>query len=151
MARPTKFTSQTVKDLLDAIQLGASYESACRYAGITYETFNEWRKGNFPRGADKTLKAEFSDGLTRAIGKADLADLATIRTAAKAGDWRAAAWGLERRHPKEYGKRTLEISGPDGNPIEIRTLAERIAATDGLDVDEILAESTSILTETSGS
>lgn len=135
MPRPPKFTPATVATLLDAIRIGASYESACRAAGIGASTLDDWRHGRFPRQADAALKAGFPDALTRAQGESDLANLAAIRTAASAGDWRAAAWGLERRHPAEYGKRdTLNVA------LDIRHLAERLAKEAGLDADELLAD-----------
>ena len=42
--------------------------------------------------------------------------MAQIRLHAS-GDWRAAAWILERRHPDDYGKRT-ELTGKDGGPVK---------------------------------
>ncbi|MDB5910356.1 MAG: putative phage protein [Massilia sp.] len=53
-------------------------------------------------------------------------------------DWRAAAWILERRHRETFGKEAaaLEISGPDGGPVEmaggpkggLEALAARVSA-----------------------
>ena len=142
MARPTKFTESTVKKLLDAIRIGGSYESACRYAGITYSTFDMWRDGAFPRKTDPALKIEFFEGLTRAMGEADTSDLAAVRSAAKSGDWRAAAWGLERRHPAEYGKReAVDVT----HRINLTIMAEQIAAEHGMSAAEVLAEAERIV------
>jgi len=145
MARPTKFTEETIERLCEAIALGETYVGACVYAGIAFDTFNEWRKGEYPRGADKDLKAAFSERLTRAEAEASMAALRSIRRAAMDGDWRAAAWWLERRRPESFGRKPVEISGPNGGPIEIRALAEKIAATDGLNVDEVLAEAEELI------
>ncbi|TDD73383.1 hypothetical protein E1293_31475 [Actinomadura darangshiensis] len=66
-------------------------------------------------------------------------------------DWRAAAWVLERRHPDGFARPSqLQVSGPDGGPVEIEqtpglaALAERVAESlaeyraelEGLDDEE---------------
>ncbi len=141
MARPTKFTEERVKKLIYAIRLGATYEGASRYAGIHYDTFNEWRQGRFPRKTNPALKTEFSEGLTRAEGEAEIQALAAIKASASSGDWRAAAWWLERRHREEYSKRTVEGTSRHGKPIEVRALA----AEAGVNVDDVLAEADVLL------
>ena len=103
MAAPTKFTPETVHAILAGIRAGLSYRLAAEAAGIHYDTFNEWQQGRFPRGADRQLKAEFSDELTRAKGQAAAQLTALISTAATE-DWRAAAWLLERRFPQDFAK-----------------------------------------------
>lgn len=45
-----------------------------------------------------------------------------IQGAARAGDWRATAWLLERRFPQQFGRATRhELSGPEGQPVEFQT------------------------------
>jgi hypothetical protein len=44
MPRPTKYTPETVKKILEALETGASYKVAAAYAGIHFDTFNEWRE-----------------------------------------------------------------------------------------------------------
>jgi hypothetical protein len=105
--RPTKLTPETQKKITDALQLGATYEHACNYAGIAYNTFNEWMKH----------KPDFNEIVKEAEGKATVGWLARIEQAAKDGAWQAAAWKLERRYPHDYGRTVseskveLEISG----------------------------------------
>ena len=108
MARPTKRTDETVKAICQAIELGATYELASAYGGITYETFNTWRKNN----------PAFSDAIKASEGKAAVKWLAKIEAAA-ATQWQAAAWKLERRYPNDYGKTVQEQqhTGKDGAPI----------------------------------
>lgn len=119
--RPTKFTPETVKRLLDGIRAGLPYHLASEAAGISLSTFNEWQRGEFPRGADKELRTYFLDELTRAKGESALRNIALISNAAKE-DWRAAAWILERRFPADFGKQSLEITGSDGGPIQIEAM-----------------------------
>jgi hypothetical protein len=46
--------------------------------------------------------------------------LARIEQAASE-HWQAAAWKLERRYPKDYGRSVQqhEVGGPDGGPLTI--------------------------------
>ena len=110
--RRTKYTPETVDKITQAIRLGATYQLACNYAGITYDTFNEWRKA----------KSEFSEAITQAEGDAAIKWLLLVNKGAQElPQW--AAWMLERRYPQEYGKRTIEISGPNGGAIVIKGYA----------------------------
>lgn len=123
MARPTKRTKATQERIVKAIRLGATYELAARYGGITYETFNEWRKDS----------AEFSEAIEKAEGDAATRWLELIETSASEGNWQAAAWKLERRYPESYGRREVtkhEHSGPNGGaiPFSFRAVAAEIAA-----------------------
>jgi hypothetical protein len=125
MPRPTKYTEATIERLEHAIGLGASYVQACGYAGISFQTFNEWRSTN----------PAFSDRLQKAEAQGVVGWLTKIEKAATDGNWQAAAWKLERRYPADYGRReAIEHTGKDGGPIQTRgTLtaeeqAERIAA-----------------------
>jgi hypothetical protein len=95
MARPTKYTEETIKRLEHAISLGASYGQACAYAGISDETFRLWREA----------KVGFLGRLQKAEGQAVVGWLNTIESAAASGQWQAAAWKLERRYPDEFARR----------------------------------------------
>lgn len=122
MARPTKLTPDVQNIIISAIERGHTYESACGLAGIHYDTFNEWRKrGNEeierlknPRcklKEDEGPFVEFSEALTRAeagmVENALLAiDMGALGDGARPGDWRAAAWKLERRKPDDWGQRS---------------------------------------------
>jgi hypothetical protein len=132
MGRRTKFTAEAQQGVCDAIRLGTTYELAALSAGIAYETFNEWRK----------TKPQFSEALREAECAAALVWLTKIEKAATDGDWRAAAWKLERRYPNDYGrtvrqhegKLAHEHSGPGGVPIPIRyfdAAAALASITDG--------------------
>lgn len=105
MARPTKLDAATTEKLVQAIRVGATYQLACKYAGITYQTFLNWMK----RGEDQQSGAwrDFYDAMTHAEGQAAITWLAVIEKAA-AKDYRAAAWKLERRYPHEYGRTVQE-------------------------------------------
>lgn len=103
MAAPSKFTRQTIDMLIAGIRNGLPYELAAEAAGIGTSTFYNWQRGDFPRGADKALKVEFLDALTRARGESAFR-LAGLINRAATDDWRAAGWLLERRFPGDFGK-----------------------------------------------
>jgi hypothetical protein len=96
--RKTKYTPDTVKKVTDAIRLGATYDLAGSYAGISRETFHVWMR----------TKPEFSDAVKDAEGAGAVGWLARIEQAAQAGTWQAAAWKLERRYPQQYGRTIQE-------------------------------------------
>lgn len=95
VGRPTKYTPEIIDKVISAIALGAPFTHACNYAGVSFETFNEWRK-QYP---------EFSEQVKTAEGRAVEGWLSKIEKAASDGNWQAAAWKLERRYPEDFGKR----------------------------------------------
>jgi hypothetical protein len=110
MGRRSKYTPEVEQRILQAIELGATYELAASYGGITFETFRVWRK----------TKPAFSEGIKAAEGKGAIKWLAKIEAAAN-DHWQAAAWKLERRYPNDYGKTVQEQqhTGKDGEPFSI--------------------------------
>jgi transposase len=102
IGRPSKLTEKTKKRLLAALQNGANQDEAARYAGIGESTFYRWME----KGATKKRGQyrEFWEAVKRTESEAAMISLDTIRNAEKRGDWRAAAWKLERRFPDKWGK-----------------------------------------------
>lgn len=104
--RPTKIKDPVVlKALETAIKMGAPISTACNFAGITRDTYYEW----LHRGAEETegIYKEFSDTVKRWDSEGELGMLGMIRKAAKAGQWTASAWILERTKQKKYGKNQI--------------------------------------------
>ena len=132
--RPTKLNDKTKKKIAQAIQLGATYELAAKYAGITYNTLNEWRKRGESeaerrdKGAKEGTKQWVSEtpffdlyeAIKEAEGLAAFNWLAQIEKAAMDGAWQAAAWKLERRYIEQYGRQRIEHTGADGGAIETK-------------------------------
>lgn len=131
MARPTDLTPATQRRIVRALKAGATFKLAAQYGGISYNTFNEWRK----RGKAELDRAdgarvhtdireserpfvEFYEATKKAEADAAIKWLEEIDKAAKAGNWPAAAWKLERRYPEEYGRRIVDANvkgaGEDG-------------------------------------
>lgn len=126
MARPSKYTPETVKRIVEAIRLGATFTLACKYAGIDYSTFARWLH----------TKREFCEAIKEAEGRAAVRWLTKIEQAASAGNWQAAAWKLERRYPQEYGRRLL---------VDVEQRIRRAAEEAGLDPDAAVAEAMAIV------
>lgn len=96
MARPTKLTPEVQETICKAIRIGATYQAAAEAAGVSYETFNEWRKGKAHRFIT------FSEAVDRANADAQLDLLQNIKAAGDK-DWRANAWVLEHRFKQDFG------------------------------------------------
>jgi len=108
--RRSKYTPDRVAKIIQAIDMGATFELAAGYAGICPDTMTAWRD----------RYSDFSDQMREAEGRAAVKWLAKIEAAAN-DDWRAAAWNLEKRHPQTYGKTVSEQqhTGKDGAPITV--------------------------------
>lgn len=113
MARPSLYTPETVKKITDAISMGATYELAAGYAGISYASFNQWRQ----------KKVEFFNAVKAAEGRAAVGWLAKIEQAANNGQWQAAAWKLERRYPSDYGRSIIDHGNKDDEPFRVEVKA----------------------------
>ena len=115
MARPTKYTEETVERILEGIRLGLTYRHACRCGGVDYVQFNRWMH----------RYREFRDAV--GVANATAVQMERINLGAKEGDWRAAAWILERRFPDDYGSRFSDsMSDPLADTGVRRIIVERV-------------------------
>lgn len=98
-----KLTKEVEETILRHIRAGAFLKHACEAAGIEDRTLRYWMqhadngKKRYVAFAQKVLKARAEDAL-RAQSVVTRAMLGPI-----AGDYRAAIWSLEKKHPKLYG------------------------------------------------
>lgn len=104
-----------IEKLEQAILIGATYELAAMYAGISVATFERWRK-QAATAAPGTAAALLRERLRQAEGRAAIGWLAKIEKAANEGNWQAASWKLERRYPETYGRtfQKVALTTPDG-------------------------------------
>jgi hypothetical protein len=109
--RPTKLTAAVQEKICTAIRAGNYAVVAACYAGISEHTFYEWMKrGAAGRGA---LYAAFHQAVKDAEAAAETYAVAQVRNAA-AENWTAAAWYLERKFSKRWGRRdVVEHEGTD--------------------------------------
>lgn len=111
--QPLKLLKPGVKEkFLAAIAKGASYNIACGYAGISYQTLRRWIKTaeamtelfeeQIEVHPDREYFSFYCD-IRRVESYAAIKWLEKIDNAANV-QWQAAAWKLERRHPEDYGR-----------------------------------------------
>jgi pyruvoyl-dependent arginine decarboxylase (PvlArgDC) len=103
-----------IEDLLNAIKDGATMQDACAAAMISTATLNDWIKEG----------GKIAEDIRWAQSKWRRSMAAHIETAAPK-DWKAAAWLLERRDPKHYGKlqkveMNANVKSNIAAPIEIK-------------------------------
>ena len=105
--RRTKLSAELKKRLLSYIAAGNYQHVACAAVGIDNSTFTRWwEKGE----AGHEPYATFCKELTRAEIEAQ-ANLVELVRSHAIGDWRAAAFLLERKHKKDWGRHeTIEAT-----------------------------------------
>ena len=101
MGRPTKLNTTTKRRLLKAFRLGSTVERACGAAGIDNASYYNWMKRG--EAAKSGAYFEFFHEIKKAQEFAYQKALGHVHDA-MAENWTAAAWYLERRHRKEFGK-----------------------------------------------
>src|SRR5437867_932088 len=113
-----KPTSDRQQRICDAIRAGIRPETAAIYSGVGARTFYRWMQQG--RAADAGPQyVEFVEQVELALAEWEARDVLLNGEAAK-DDWRAAAWRLERRLPRVYGKRERhEIANADEGSFRI--------------------------------
>ncbi|MCX6154926.1 MAG: hypothetical protein NT007_12285 [Candidatus Kapabacteria bacterium] len=108
-----KYSKAITESIVMELRQGNGRVRTCKAVGITHETFMNWI----------TKYSEFSDTIKKAekagiMLKKEEAEQC-IREAQKK-QWQAAAWFLERKFPKEYGrKENIEMHGNMKNDIKM--------------------------------
>lgn len=116
-AGETLWTQELQDKIVKSIQAGNYAEVAARAAGISKDTFYKWllRGGK----GEEPFKG-LADAIESAAAFADERDVTLLANHA-VKHWQAAAWRLERRNPKLYGRKdSLELTGDETKPIAVR-------------------------------
>lgn len=102
---------QRIKKLLDALKGGVDINTASQFAGINYQTVYRWvergqrENERLEQGLEPTdTEAPFYElwqSMRQARAEAVVRNMAQVQKAANQGDWKAAAWWLERTMPKD--------------------------------------------------
>lgn len=97
------YTAEVHSKIIKALEAGAFKVHAAWYSGISDKTLELWlRKGI--RG--EAPYAKLYEDVQEAISKDAVRNQGAISAAAigeHKGDWKAAAWNLEKKHPRLYG------------------------------------------------
>lgn len=107
--KPSKFTPERRKQIIQHLELGATPSIAAKAAAIHYQTLYLWIKKG--KNNHSPLYKQFYKDCEQAKAKGAAAMLSVIRTAAMAGDWKPAAWFLERYW--KYSKEGIEHEYPE--------------------------------------
>jgi|SRR6516165_6181073 hypothetical protein len=129
---PLKLTMDRQAAICDAIRAGVRPEIAAVYNGVGARSYYRWMQ--LGRAADgEPVYVSFVEAVELALAEWEARDVLLIGEAAKE-DWHAAAWRLERRLPKVYGKRERhEIANAEDGPF-------RITAGPTFDPDKLTVE-----------
>lgn len=117
------------KTLLDALRGGADINTAAQFAGLNYVTVFRWiergqrENERLEYGYDpRPEEAEFLElwqAMRKARAEAVVRNVAQIQKAANQGEWKAAAWWLERTVPEFYAKPRLQGQAEGAQPHEV--------------------------------
>lgn len=109
--RRLRLTRETHELIVKNLKAGAFQTVAAQAAGISRDTLRDWL--NRGKAGEKPY-VQFAADVLRTQGE-DCVRLATVVTAAAVkridGDWKAAAWALERKYPKLYGRQAAPAIG----------------------------------------
>ncbi len=133
MARKPIPVELYIDKLEQAILLGATYELAAMFAGISQKTLYTWRQRAETAPAGTPL-AELRERLLQAEGRAAIGWLAKIEKAANEGNWQAASWKLERRYPETYGRTFNKVAFTDASGERDGALVVKVVYEDAIDV-----------------
>lgn len=135
MARRTKLNPERTAAIVEAIQLGCTYELAAKYAGIDPATFYAWMSRG--RQEEEGIYFEFHKTVQKAISKGAVANLAIIQRAAKEGSWQASAWIMERRHNYHARKDPEVIVQIDTKEASITQLIQQVRESE-IELQELI-------------
>lgn len=122
VGRHDKLTPEIQQTIVECLQAGNYLETSAAYANVTKKTLYDWMKrGNRQkRGKFRT----FLNAIKKAIASAEVQSVATIAKASKT-QWQAAAWRLERKDYKKWGRKDRvdsQITGTDKGPLQIEVV-----------------------------
>jgi transposase len=125
--RPSKLTEDVQNRILRAVQAGNWLETASAYAGVDASTVRRWIAKGEADDAEEPYRS-FCAAIKQARAEAEIRAVALIQKAAQDGTWQASAWYLERSHPDRWGRKRLEITGADSQPVRVEVDVESLDA-----------------------
>lgn len=106
---------ECMRILTDGLREGRDLKVCCESIGVAKPLYDRALKEGYrcllmkpnERSEDDNLLANFYIECKGAVSEFEQEAITSVIKAAKYGDWKAAAWLLERRMPETYGKREL--------------------------------------------
>jgi hypothetical protein len=130
MGQPTKYTAEVLGRILTALAIGNTKKDSALGAGVTYTTMRTWELA-YP---------EFLSAVEQARAQARQRMVGVLVTAASRGSWQAALAFLERTDPELWARRDrIDMA------IDLRREVKQMAAENGLDEKQVMAEVQSLL------
>lgn len=122
-----KLTPRRADIIVKMLSKGHYDNAAAKMAGVAASTLKQWlakgreQKEGIYYELVKRVDAARDDGESFLVGK--------VVDAVDAGDWRAAAWILERKYHERWRKRhSTEVSGPNGAPLAVSPVTPEAVA-----------------------
>jgi hypothetical protein len=140
MAPPLKLTPAVAASIIASLKAGVHKLHAAHRAGVSIDAVDNWLK----RG-DGPSPTEPYASFTRDVRKAEAEHAASMQGSVTRGakqDWRAAAWDLECRFPKIYGRQATVKITVEEHLQRFLDAAERILSAE--DFDRLLSEASRI-------
>lgn len=102
LGRPDGLTPELRDEFVRHLLVGNYIETACSLCRINKQSVYAWLR----RGHDQKRGKyrDFLNAVKEAQAKAESRGLLLIEKAANGGQWQAAAWRLERKFPKRWGR-----------------------------------------------
>ena len=130
--RPSKFTEDRKKRIIEATRVGSSRTIASAYAGIPLRTLQAWMsRGRRDEDQDSEY-AQFVRDVDLAEAQGAIKALALIQSAAMNGSWQAAAWLLERRHNYRREMSLAVTVEADSEVLSVTQLMKEIEEADSV-------------------
>ena len=125
--RPTDCTPDLIERAGELLSGGHPVRAMCRALRISPTSHYAWME----RGENgETPFVDYVNAVRAGMAEAEAIALKAVR-AAIPDDFRAATWWLEHVMPEDYGRQRIEVTGPEGGPVQV-DLRTKIA--------EVLAE-----------
>lgn len=108
---PSSVDKARTKQLCDALRGGADLQTAANFAGLSVQTVYRWlelgqRENERVERGEQPTELECLElwlEMRKARADAVMRNVAQIQKAANQGEWKAAAWWLERQLPDTFG------------------------------------------------
>ena len=123
--KPKWKSDQARQDLLENLRFGMSIKAATSQAGIDESTYYRWIDSSEEWSMEVQAAIRFSEA--KLLAKLE-------RCADMKEDWRAYAWWLSRRFPKEYGDQKqvdLNVAKQSDGSSEVMAMLKQVEALHG--------------------